>query len=77
MKYIADHPNTIQALSAWSYPKAVVVACHYFWSAGTPIQKSQEGLLRTLLYEIFCQQPDLIEPACAERWTKTTEELSR
>ncbi|KXX78862.1 Vegetative incompatibility protein HET-E-1 [Madurella mycetomatis] len=77
MKYIADHPSTIQALSAWSYPKAIVVACHYFWSAGTPIQKSQEGLLRTLLHEIFRQQPDLIELACAERWTKNIEELGR
>ncbi|GAB1319138.1 NACHT-NTPase and P-loop NTPases N-terminal domain-containing protein [Madurella fahalii] len=76
MKYVADHPSTIQALSTWSYPKAIVIARHYFWSAGTPMQKSQEGLLRTLLYEIFRQQPDLIEPACAERWTKTVEELT-
>ncbi|KAI0183829.1 hypothetical protein EV127DRAFT_312716, partial [Xylaria flabelliformis] len=75
MKYVADNPKTLSALSHWSHPKQPVLASHYFWSAGTPLQKSQQGLLQTLLYDIFRQLPDLIETVCAERWPKTIEEL--
>ncbi|KAI0543738.1 hypothetical protein F4679DRAFT_567594 [Xylaria curta] len=75
MKYVAGNPKTLSALSCWSHPKRPVLASHYFWSAGTPPQKSQQGLLQTLLYDIFRQLPDLIETVCAERWHKTIEEL--
>ncbi|KAI1746852.1 hypothetical protein F4782DRAFT_543960 [Xylaria castorea] len=75
MKYVADNPKTLSALSRWSHPKRPVLASHYFWSAGTPLQKSQQGLLQTLLYDIFRQLPDLIQTVCAERWPKTVEEL--
>lgn len=40
------------------------------------MQKSWQGLLQTLLYEIFRQLPDLIESTCTERWPKTIEQLS-
>lgn len=76
MKYVADHPITQTVLSKWSHPKRTVVASHYFWSAGNPMQKSQQGLLQTLLYDIFRQVPDLIETVCTERWQKTIEELA-
>jgi hypothetical protein len=76
MKYIASHPKTPKVLSAWASPKPVVIANHYFWSAGTPMQRSLGGLLRALLYDIFRQLPDLIETTCTERWTKPKEQLS-
>lgn len=76
MKYATNHPTTHALLSSWAYPKPAVVACHYFWSAGTSMQKSHQGLLQTLLYDIFRQLPDLIEYACVERWAKSLEELS-
>ncbi|KAK1753978.1 hypothetical protein QBC47DRAFT_361974 [Echria macrotheca] len=76
MKFIADHPKTLEALTTWSSPNRLVVASHYFWSAGTPMQKSYQGLLQTLLYDIFRQLPDLIEISCEERWPKTTEDLA-
>ncbi|KAF3764593.1 hypothetical protein M406DRAFT_260125, partial [Cryphonectria parasitica EP155] len=75
MKFIADHPTTLTVLSRWSHPKRPVLASHYFWSAGTPMQKSQQGLLQTLLYGIFRQLPDIMETVCTERWSKTFEEL--
>jgi hypothetical protein len=76
LKYISDHPETLQALSTWSYPKRVVLASHFFWSAGTPMQRSWQGLLQTLLYEIFRQVPDLIETTCIERWPKDLQQLA-
>lgn len=75
MKLIADHPTTLRTLSQWARPKRPVLASHYFWSAGTPMQKSQQGLLQTLLHEIFRQLPDITESVCVERWSKTVEEL--
>lgn len=75
MKFVADHTITVSTLSHWARPKRPVLASHYFWSAGTPEQKSQQGLLQTLLYEIFRQIPDLIESVCVERWLKTVEQL--
>lgn len=76
MKFVADHPSTLSALTRWASPRRTVLASHYFWSAGTPMQKSQQGLLQSLLYDIFRQLPDLIESACIERWQKTVEQLS-
>ncbi|KAF2236068.1 hypothetical protein EV356DRAFT_565809 [Viridothelium virens] len=48
--------------------KELVIASHFFWSNGNPMQKSQEGLLQTLMYDIFRQCPDLIEAVCPARW---------
>lgn len=76
MKFIADHPKTLAALTRWASPKRPVLASHYFWSAGTPMQKSNQGLLQTLLYDIFRQLPDLMERVCIERWSKPMEELT-
>lgn len=69
MKFLADSPQTRVALADWAGDRRVVVASHYFWWSGTEIQKSQEGLLRTLLYEIFKEGgSDLVQTACPERW---------
>ncbi|KAI1740933.1 hypothetical protein F4680DRAFT_447784 [Xylaria scruposa] len=67
MKFVADEPTTLELLSEWSGSEKIIIASHYFWSAGTAMQKSQEGLLRTLLYEIFRQLSELIIPVCGNR----------
>ena len=69
MKFIAECKETTEALNTWSYPKVTVVASHYFWCSGTKIQKSQQGLLQTLLFEIFRQCPRLIRVVCEDRWS--------
>ncbi|RYC63997.1 hypothetical protein CHU98_g2234 [Xylaria longipes] len=60
MRYVLRHPRTTQKLLSWSASTPVVVASHFFWSAGLPIQRSGEGLLRSLLYDIFSRVPKLI-----------------
>lgn len=60
MKYILHHPKTTQLLSSWSTSTPVVIASHFFWSAGLPIQRTREGLLRSLLYDIISRVPELI-----------------
>jgi len=75
MKYIADHDKTREALARWSAPKPVVLVSHYFWCAGTNMQRSHYGLLRTLLFEILCQFPDLVETWLPGRLETTTTSL--
>ena len=51
-------------LSEWAAPRGLGLAEHYFWSAGTDIQRSEEGLLRSLLFELMRQMPSLIRILC-------------
>ncbi|KAM5350434.1 hypothetical protein ACJ41O_006939 [Fusarium nematophilum] len=71
MKFVADHDLTRNLLEEWALPKKLVVADHYFWSAGTSMQKSAEGLLRTLLHRVFQLCPWLMSQVCPERWEQT------
>ncbi|KAH8881303.1 hypothetical protein GQ53DRAFT_606013, partial [Thozetella sp. PMI_491] len=68
MKYISQQAMTAEILQDWSREKPVVVASHFFWAGGASMQKSETGLLRTLLFEIFLQSPELIRLACQHRW---------
>ncbi|KAI1149473.1 hypothetical protein F4825DRAFT_430339 [Nemania diffusa] len=68
MKHIADSSKTRAALRHWSSPSEPVISSHYFWIFGAPMQKSKEGLLRTLLFEIFRQYPALLKVVCSDRW---------
>lgn len=72
MKLIAKHVSMGGLLDEWAGPKKLVFACHFFWSAGTAIQRSQEGLLRTVLFDIFSQAPELIQQLCPVRWDDAT-----
>lgn len=76
MKYIADSLMTRRLLTKWAHPCKAVIISHYFWIAGTSLQKSQQGLLQTLLYDIFRQCPDLIKTTCVDRWKVCENKLS-
>jgi hypothetical protein len=71
MKFICDEPKTKQILLNWAVDTRLLVASYFFWNAGYPMQRSQEGLLQSLLYEIMRQAPDLIPLACPRRWRDT------
>lgn len=60
IKAIFDDSRVEHALERWSSGKRLVSCAFFFWSAGTELQKSYEGLLRSLLFEIYRQCPDLI-----------------
>ena len=60
MKYVLENQRTTEALQQWSCSSELVVASFFFWYAGTPIQKSQMGLLRALLLDILNPRPDLV-----------------
>lgn len=68
MKYLYHHQRTTEALKSWASPKKLIVANFFFWNAGTSMQKSQEGLLQSLLYEVLRQCPSLTRSAVASSW---------
>jgi hypothetical protein len=66
MKFICEHEATKETLQTWANGQQLVVANFFFWNAGRQVlQRSQEGLLRSILYQILRQCPDLIPDAAA------------
>lgn len=60
MKYIYNDERTSQILAQWSGSMPVLVATFFFWNSGTQEQRSQIGLLRSLLFQILHHRPTLI-----------------
>ncbi|KAL0264955.1 hypothetical protein SLS55_000909 [Diplodia seriata] len=73
MKFLCRKQETMTALQRWAKPKRVIPASYFFWNAGYREQKSQEGLLRSLLFQIFQQAPELVSTVCPGRWNDTNE----
>lgn len=69
MKFLCDSPKTIERLRVWSMQERLIRAEYFFWSAGRhKLQKSQEGLLRSLVYQILRQCPDFIPQTYPNAW---------
>ena len=68
IKYLVSDPRTESILQTWAGNEALVVAKFFFWNAGNVMQKSQEGLLRSLLHEVLGQCPQLMQRVCPSRW---------
>ncbi|KAK1756605.1 hypothetical protein QBC47DRAFT_445306 [Echria macrotheca] len=81
MKFLSSHAVTNQKLHEWASSRRrsgdptpgtvvrLVRAEFFFWVAdGDRMQKSHEGLLRSLLYQILRQCPDLISKVYYSAW---------
>ena len=75
LKYLSNHPMTASHLQHWARPKQLVLAKFYFWNSGTKLQKSQEGLFRSLLFEILRQCPELM-PVVWKSLCKSTRRIA-
>ncbi len=60
MKFLVDHKDIPQYLTSQVGGAKITMASYFFWINGTEMQKSQEGLLRALLYDLLRQAPHLI-----------------
>ncbi|MCJ1397597.1 hypothetical protein MMC11_000792 [Xylographa trunciseda] len=67
MKYLCEDHRTMKALKLWAGSDKLITASYFFWNAGVPMQKSQQGLLQSLLHEVLGKCQDLIPLVCAER----------
>ena len=59
MSFLGQGPRIPDSLKVWATGKRIFVPKFYFWSGGTPMERSIEGLLRSLLWQILNQLPDL------------------
>jgi hypothetical protein len=71
MKFVANHTKSRTSLEEWANPKRLIIASHYFWTAGTEMQKSQQGFFRFLLYNICRMCPEHIPGIFHARWSRT------
>jgi hypothetical protein len=60
MKYILNNRSTKLALSTWAGQDGLCTPSFFFWHLGSAVQKSQYGLLRSLLFEVLSEQRHLI-----------------
>ncbi|KAK3388050.1 YhhN-like protein-domain-containing protein [Podospora didyma] len=68
MKFVYTAPETRKRLQRWAGDDRLVVGGHFFWVTGYGLQKSQEGLLRSLLDKILTECPVLMPEIVPERW---------
>ncbi|KAK8109579.1 small s protein [Apiospora kogelbergensis] len=61
MKFLLDDPRTDELLQHWSGAKRVLKASFYFFYNGGDKQKSELGLLSSLLYTLLQQERKLIQ----------------
>ncbi|KAK8070389.1 hypothetical protein PG997_010592 [Apiospora hydei] len=60
MKFVCEQVSVRRHLVVWAKQDQLFEPTFYFWYAGSRLQKSLEGLLRTLLFEMLRQIPGVI-----------------
>ncbi|KAK1753395.1 hypothetical protein QBC47DRAFT_268160, partial [Echria macrotheca] len=68
IKYIAENSSTTEKLNAWAQDHDLFVAQHYFSYRASELQRSEIGMLRSLLHQILQDQPDFIKQGFSERY---------
>jgi hypothetical protein len=71
MKYLVNSPDTFKHLQKWAGTRKLVIIDYFFWINGTDLHRSQEGLLHSLLFDVFRKCPELIETTFPERWVES------
>ncbi|PVH76810.1 hypothetical protein DL98DRAFT_424831, partial [Cadophora sp. DSE1049] len=75
MKHIYDSRHTAEYLREWcdkrlSTTSQCCIATFFFWNSGTDLQKSQQGLLRSLLFQVLSHNPNLIPLVLPAQWAE-------
>lgn len=70
MRFLYEHPKTRKYLQEWCGSDPLFIAGFFFWISGTPEQRSQTGLLRSLLHQILDNHRKLIPVAFPSLWAQ-------
>lgn len=73
MKLLYHSPRTKVALAKWAGEGGYALFGFFFWNLGTTEQKSQQGLSRSLLYQILSSNPSLIPEVLPSMWKELIE----
>jgi hypothetical protein len=74
MNYVVAEGRTTEALKLWTGTRDLFIAKFFFWNAGSALQKSTGGLLRSLLYQILDHRRSLTSVAAQSpiaTWTES------
>lgn len=77
MKYLSESEQVVNHLSTWARDSQLIFASFYFWRHGTDLQKSLHGLLRSLLYSVLDQHPDLARVVFPSQWEAASKNPGR
>ncbi|KAF5576691.1 hypothetical protein FPANT_10802 [Fusarium pseudoanthophilum] len=61
MKFVSEHQDTRNLLQKWAGHRELLIVNHHFDATGLPIQRSFEGLLRSLVFGIISAKPSLLK----------------
>lgn len=78
MRYLFRHRQTRTALEKWAGTRTLVLASFYFWVAsGDDMQKSLNGLYRTILHDVIDQCPELTVYLFSSQWHEMQRRIGR
>ncbi|KAK2757494.1 small s protein [Colletotrichum kahawae] len=70
MKMVSNDERTRRHLLHWSAGNRLLMLSFYFWNPGTPLQKSLEGLLRSIISQALKECPELAEKLFPNRFER-------
>lgn len=78
VKFIVQNEQSTLDLKAWAGNHELVIASFFFfWNPGrSTLQKSQESLLRSILYQILRRSPALLKLVLPSLWQDAVSEVS-
>ncbi|KAH8879298.1 hypothetical protein GQ53DRAFT_800286 [Thozetella sp. PMI_491] len=75
MKFLCSNIRTQETLNGWASGKTLIFAKFFFWKPGRTVQKSQNGLLRSILHQCLSSCPDIVPLVFPSIW-KEVESLA-
>jgi len=70
MKFIVQHECLPGRLAKWAGPLPLLVGKYYAWSSGYDLQRSLQGLKRTIVSQALEMIPDLASTITPRRWSQ-------
>lgn len=70
LRFIYNHEKTLHNLGVWAGPRPFTMAGFFFWTSGSFEQRSQAGLLRSLLHQLLGEHRDLIPTTFPDVWQR-------
>ena len=77
LRFIHKDDRTLQLLQKWADPFSLTTAGFFFWISGAPEQRSQVGLLRSLLFQLLSKHRRLISITFPTMWSQLLPLTSR
>lgn len=69
MKFILRSALLQASLRNWTGDCSIRIASYYAWVAGSYLQKSHLGFMRTILFQCLQADPEIVKPVAPRRWS--------